>query len=128
MEGYLETFRYDKGDIDELKDRALFACAFLSELKGWKSRAMEIAKDIMDGEDEKDVAKDLRYICDQILKNTSDDDSYDWNGLYTALFGDSLFIQESQHIPQNDEIGKLVRQCIRDKVKVKNDIPEGSIA
>ena len=125
MEGYFEKFRYDKGNIEELKDRALRACAFLSGLKGWDSRANEIAEGIMESEDETEISQELQFVCSQILKNTSDGDSLDWNELYTALFGNGLFIMGSDYIPQSDEVPRIVRQCIRDKVRIKVDLPEG---
>ena len=124
----LEKFEYDKGTLDELKRRAFCACGFLEHMNGWERRAQEIEKDVYECDDEEEVAKDLRLVCQTILKETSDDDDPErWNDLYSGLFGESLFTMGG-YIPSEKEIVPIVRKCIQEKVRINTTIPEGCIA
>lgn len=121
----LEEFKYDEGDIDELKRRAYAAASYLSECDGWEQRAMQIADDIRESDEEEDVAEILNNVCSYLVRQSAD---IDWERLYISLFEEPFSIMESHYIPNKEEIPDLVKKCIRNKVRVRTDLPPGSIA
>jgi len=123
----LEDFRYDKGDLDELKGRAMAICDFLSRIPEWRRRADEIADDVASSDDEQDVSDSVRTLG-RIAAGIDEDDNGAWTDLYQAVFGSSFLVLESHYIPQDDEIPDIVAMCLEEKKRIRTDIPDGAIA
>lgn len=125
MKEWYEPYDYMIGDIEELRSRALALATFFTESS--ERFAMTIGREIYNSSSEKDIKDMLETLVKKVLSDETNDDNA-WYDLYQSFFGVSPQWFGSKHIPEDGEIKDITKESLRDKKRIKTEVPKGFLA
>ena len=124
-----EPFDYSDGNLQELKMKVL---SLFDAIEILKNKEVKFVDTVVSTDDPETLSNYIKAFAETFLKKTSDNDTEQklpWNDLYMNLFGKSLYSAESSIIPSDRApIAAIVRYCLKNKKRVKCEVPEGCLA